>query len=142
MKSYEDCFSEGRVRKSSESLLWVNKEILCAENNLKSAKNIFKINEYDATLISAYNAILHLNRALIFSKGFSVKGHLCIIKTIEELFKDNNEIIEFISSIERALESRNLVQYDGYSMDKEAAEFMLGLAEDYLFCIKKLLKLN
>lgn len=140
MKTYKECFEEGRVRKSSESVLWVSKEILCAESNIKSAENIFRINEYDATLTSAYNAILHLNRALIFSRGFSVKGHLCIIKTIEELFKDNSELIEFISSIERSLESRNLVQYEGYSIDKEAAEFILGLANDYLICVKKQLK--
>ena len=142
MKTYSDCFNEGKVRKSSESSLWVSKEILHAESNLKSAENIFKIKEYEATLISAYNSVLHLNRALIFSKGFSVKGHLCIIKTIEELFKDNKEIIEFISSTERSLESRNLVQYEGYSIDKDAAEFMLGLASDYLVCVKKLLKVN
>lgn len=140
MKTYGDCLKEGRVRESSESFLWVSKEILTAENNIKSAENIFKIKEYEATLISAYNAILHLNRALIYSKGFSVKGHLCIIKTIEELFKDNSEIIEFVSSIERSLESRNLVQYEGYSIDKEAAEFMLSLANDYLVCVKKLIK--
>ena len=138
MKTYSECFDEGKVRKSSESLSWVNKEILCAESNIKSAGNIFKINEYEATLISAYNAVLHLNRALIYSKGFSVKGHLCIIKTVEELYKDNEEIVEFISSIERSLESRNLVQYEGYSTDKDAAEFMLSLYQrtkiKKLFC--------
>ena len=142
MKTYDECFNEGRVRKSSESTLWVSKEILHAESNLKSAENIFKINEYEATLVFAYNSILHLNRALIFSKGFSVKGHLCIIKTIEELFKENKELTEFISSIERALESRNLIQYEGYSIDKDAAEFMLGLARDYLISVKKLLEIN
>jgi uncharacterized protein (UPF0332 family) len=141
MKTYKECFDEGKVRKSSEYISWVSKELLVAKNNIKSAENIFKINEYEAVLISAYNAVLHLNKALIYSKGFSVKGHLCIIKTVEELFKDNKEIIEFISSIERSLESRNLIQYEGYSIDKDAAKFMLDLAKDYFELVKKLLGL-
>jgi uncharacterized protein (UPF0332 family) len=139
MKTYGECVSEGKIRKSVESKKWVGREIDSAKQRIKSAERVLKIKEYELSLLSAYNAILNLNRALVFNNGLIVKGHLCLIKTVQKLFVNNKEINELGRSFERALESRNLVQYEGYSVNEDQAEFMLDLAKDYLVEVEKLI---
>jgi uncharacterized protein (UPF0332 family) len=140
MKTFDECSSEGKIKLDASAKKWVAKEIKSAEYALGSAEKIKKIKENEGVMIFAYNSIMHLNRALVFSKGFSVKGHLCLIKAVQKLFSENKELLEFSSSFERALESRNLIQYEGYVASQEQAEFMLSLAQDYLISVKKLLK--
>jgi|GEM_PF-6629253 len=137
MNTFEECSNKGKVRVSPESKNWVGKEIIISQKNIDSAQKVFKIEEFEATLIMAYNSVLHSNYALVYSKGFVVKGHLCLIKTVEHLFSDVPEIMEFMSVIQRSLETRNLTQYEGYSIDKEQAEFLIDLAKDYLIVVKK-----
>ncbi|MCX6802968.1 MAG: HEPN domain-containing protein [Candidatus Diapherotrites archaeon] len=140
MRSFEECEKEGKIRAVSEAKNWVLREVKSAEHRIKSAENVNKIGEKELVLLSAYNAILNLNRALVFSKGISVKGHLCLIKAIQKYFSKDKELAELSNSFERALESRNLVQYEGYLVNEEQAEFILSLAKDYLVYVKRLLK--
>jgi len=141
MSDYLDCQSEGFIKDLERAKSWVNKEITVAEKFLKSAKINIVANQYEVTVITGYLVIFHINRALVYNKGKITKKHLCVIVAAKELYKENKDIIEFLSGAENALISRNHIQYDGYDADKEMAVFIVNLAEDYLDFVKELLKL-
>ena len=135
---FKKCKEQGKIKDLDIAKTWVQKEIIVAQNFLKSAQFNFKSKHYDMTIIAGYLVIFHLNRALIYNMGKIIKNHICAILAVKELYKDNVEIIELLSGIDNALISRNQIQYDGYNADKEMADFILCLGKDYLAIVKKL----
>jgi uncharacterized protein (UPF0332 family) len=124
MIKFKDCLEKGFIKKSTESMTWIEKEINIAKKYNQSAKTVLKIDENNLASLSAYNSIMHLNRALIFSKGYVSKNHSCLISAINELF-DDKELLELTNSFQNILLRRNNIQYDGLDADDELADFFL-----------------
>ena len=136
---FEKCVETQKIRNLEVAKEWVSKEITVAEKFLKATRFNFDSEQYDITIISGYLVIFHLNRALVYKKGKNVKTHICAMLAAKELYKDNIELSELLDGLDNALTSRNQIQYDGYDADKEMADFMLCLAQDYLDIVKKVL---
>jgi uncharacterized protein (UPF0332 family) len=139
MISFDECLKKDLIKKSTESINWVEKEIQISKKYNNSANNVLKIKENNLAALSAYNSIMHLNRALIFSKGFVSKNHTCLISAINYLFEDK-ELLNLTNSFQNLLMRRNNIQYDGLDADNELAEFFVSLNNDYLEFIINFLK--
>lgn len=137
--NFEKCVELQKIKDFKIAKDWVKKEISVAEKFLKTTKFNFDSEQYDMTIISGYLVIFHLNRALVYKKGKVVKTHICAMLAVKKLYKDNMEIFDLLSGLDNALTSRNQIQYDGYDADKEMAEFMLNLANDYFEISKKII---
>jgi len=135
----EQCQKKGFVKNSEKAKGWVKKELDVAQRFLESTKFVFKSQQYESTVIMGYLVLFHLNRALVYNKGKIVKTHICVVFAVKELYSNNKDILEMVTGAENALISRNQIQYDGYNANKEMAEFILSLAEDYFGVVKKLL---
>ena len=140
MSDYLDCLNKGSIKNLENSKSWVTKELSIAEKFYKSTEFNANAEQWGGAIIAGYLVVFHLTRALVYNKGMVAKGHFCVIAAAKELYPDNKELLEFLSSAENALISRNQIQYDGYDANKEMADFMRSLAKDYLAVVKKVLK--
>jgi uncharacterized protein (UPF0332 family) len=141
MNNLEDCLKKNLVKKSEDAKQWIEKESNLAKRYLDSAKKVLEIKENGVAVLSAYNAILHTSRMLLYSKGYLSKNHTCVIIAAEELYAQNKEIIGYLNAVKNILALRNAIQYYGRDADEELSDYVVGIAEDYLECAKKELKL-
>ncbi|MGI0086904.1 MAG: HEPN domain-containing protein [Nitrosotalea sp.] len=80
---------QNRLEKFESGNAQIKNEIENAEAKLKSAKNVLTINEWGLAHASAYNAMLHAGRALMFSKGYRTKGqnhHETVVLFVQAVF--------------------------------------------------------
>ena len=132
MTDFDNCLQKGLLKKSEDSKNWVLKELQIAEKFLNSSKKNIEIEEFEMSIIAAYDSLFHSCRALLFKQGIVEKSHYCLIAALKELFKQDNELQAFLKSIDQVRASRHRLQYSGDSAGKKEAEFVLGLAKDFL----------
>lgn len=69
-----DLLKQDRIAQFESDIDQIKNEIENATAKLKSAKNVLGINEWRLAYGSAYEAMLHAGRELMFSKGYRTKG--------------------------------------------------------------------
>lgn len=136
MSRFEECIEKGLIRKQFISEKRAENSLVVSERFLGSAGRNFEINEYEMCLIASYNSIFHSCRALLFSKGYTERNHLCMIVALVKLYNDDKILLGFLNSIDKIRISRHEVQYMGEFSSNEEATFVLKLAKDFLVYVK------
>jgi len=90
--------------------------------------------------IAAYNAIFHAARALLFSKGYVERSHVCLIIALRHLYRDELEFIDYLDTFDKIRLSRHNIQYGGVTTDKKETEYVLNFAREFLDVAMDLLK--
>ncbi len=85
---FEQCIDRGKIVKIEVAPDLISKEMTEARNDLASCERSIKENNFKWAIIQAYYSMFHSFRALIFSKGYREKSHVCIKYAIESLFVD------------------------------------------------------
>ena len=106
--NYEDCFNEGKIKINPRTKNWVDKELSSASLFLKQAETIIKLIAYESCEIIAYSSMFHSTRALLYSKGFSEKGHYCLFEYVIHLFEENKELTNLLAKADRFRETRQI----------------------------------
>ena len=83
--------------------------------------------------------MFHSVRALLYSKGFSEKGHYCLFQFTSNIFKENNELFELIAKADMSRVSRQDIAYDCMDSNKEQAQDAINTAKELLELTKKIL---
>jgi uncharacterized protein (UPF0332 family) len=120
------------LRQDPSTKKWVEQSLASAERFITDGKKNIDIDVRSMTFLAGYNSILQSSRALIFSKGYSEKSHFCMFTAIRTLFPTEKELLGYLDAITRIRETRHKIQYYGLEPDEEMAEYVLGIAEDYL----------
>ncbi len=136
----EDCIKNGLIKKDGNAKGRVDKSIEIAQRFLESAKRNFEIEDYVMSSIAAYNSAFHSARALLFSKGYVERSHTCLIVALKEMFKKEILLVDFLNTLDRLRMTRHKVQYGGYLITKEEAEFLVDFAEEFLNHAREILK--
>src|SRR3989338_4515265 len=113
--NFKECVEKGSLKKNENAKKWVEKEWLIAGKFLKSARRTFEIEEFEMSVMAGYNSLFHSARALLFKQGMVEKSHFCLIEALKELYSKDQELIEFLKSIDQVRMSRQRVQYSGDS---------------------------
>ncbi|MDE1878901.1 MAG: HEPN domain-containing protein [Thaumarchaeota archaeon] len=141
-----DLSKQDRIVEFESDVDQIKHEIQNADAKLKSAKNILCINEWRAAYGSAYEAMLHAGRALMFSKGYRTKGnshHETVVLFVEAVFsaKFSNQK-EVLASFNRARKLRNDFSYDNADIVSETqAKNLVGNAEVFVNKAKEILRI-
>ena len=130
--NFKECLEKGLLKKNESSKNWVEKEFSISEKFLKSAEKTLEIEEFEISVIAAYDSLFHSARALLFKQGIAEKSHYCLIEALKELYKNDKALIGFLKSIDQVRVSRHRLQYSGDSAGKQEAEFVKELAKDFL----------
>ena len=126
--NFEQCQKIGLIKKSQNAQERTAQSLELADKFLKSAKNNFKIGEYEVCELISYNALFHYARALLFSKGYIERSHACLFEALVYLYPDSKEIIQKADKLR--LERHNL-QYSGIFSGKPAAEYACEFTQEF-----------
>ena len=115
-----DLLKQDRIEEFESDANQIKNEIKNADAKLKSAKNVLAINEWGLAHASAYNAMLHAGRALMFSKGYRTKGrdhHETVVLFVEAVFSPKfSGQKEVLASFNKARKLRHDFTYDNAGM--------------------------
>jgi len=110
-----DLSKQDRIAKFESDIDQIKNEIKNANDKLVSAKNVLGINEWRLAYGSAYEAMLHAGRALMFSKGYRTKGsdhHETVVLFVEAVFSAKFSDKKILASFNKARKLRNSFTYD------------------------------
>lgn len=116
---FEQCISKGKIVKINIDSDLISKEMREAENDLNSCEKSLKDGNFKWAIIQAYYSMFHSFRALIFSRGFREKSHICLKYAIESLFVDAGLLDnQFLQNFDYAMKMREGADYGHiYSAD-------------------------
>jgi len=139
--NFADCRKKGLIKEDAGVSANLKNSLKSAERFLNSANSNFGIKDLEMVELAAYNSAFHSARALLFAKGFKERSHYCLAVAVRQLYKENREVVEFINSFDELRHSRHNVQYGGGLVSEEEAEYVLGLAGEFLELVKKVLNI-
>jgi len=105
--SFGDCKKIGLIKKDLNAHKRVENEINSAQHFFKSALNIFKIKEYDLTIIASYNSSFHFLRALLFKNNYIEKSHYCLVEALRKLYFNNKGFLDLLDEFDKIRMSRH-----------------------------------
>jgi uncharacterized protein (UPF0332 family) len=113
----------------------VKNEMEIAKSNVKSARRILQIEEWEIAHNTAYNAMLQAARGLMFAKGYrplSKEHHVAVISFLQAMYstKLGNELIK---NLDNARKRRNESLYDRVgSISSDQAKDLVEKAETFV----------
>ena len=93
MKSVDECFERGFLRKVDPSRIKSQQSLRLARDWLSEAEANFEAETYRSALSSAYLAVFHSARAVLFRDGVREKSHYCIGLYLQT-YVENDELEE------------------------------------------------
>ncbi|MBU0532568.1 HEPN domain-containing protein [Candidatus Micrarchaeota archaeon] len=140
----EDLIREGQLIKTRPDLKKAEKSIILAENKIEKAKVELGVEIYDNAVVSAYTAMFHTARALLFKDGFKERNHYVVCEYLRERYRNTVEM-KYINELNVLRTTRHKIIYgDDETNIKEIqraeAESAIKTAEGFLVFIRKLIK--
>lgn len=122
----------------------VRNEMEIARGNVRSARRILEIQEWEIAHNTAYNAMLQAARALMFAKGYrpmSREHHVAVVSFVQAVYsaKLGGELVR---AFENARKRRNESLYDrAGSISPEQARDLLEKAQAFVSKAADILKI-
>ena len=143
----ENLVEKGYLIKIVSSIKKAENSIKHAENSLKRAKEQFDAVIYDGAFISAYTAMFHCTRALLFKDGYKERNHYVLYEYLKEIYSDKIDK-RYINELNNFRTIRHKIIYGEEDDEKlsireveEAeAESAIKVADGFLEVIRKLIK--
>lgn len=127
---FKECINKGKIRKSSSAVNLVSKELNSADQDLKTAKESFKLKNYKWTTIQAYYSMFHVSRALIYSKGYRERSHYCLIVVLNALFVDEGLLeSRLVDAVQTGKTLRENADYEN-EFSKNSAQALLDKSQE------------
>ncbi|MEN6611351.1 MAG: HEPN domain-containing protein [Methanoregulaceae archaeon] len=126
--NFSECEARGLIRKDSSASSRVPGSLDTSARFLSAARKNIGIREFEMAEIAAYNSAFHSARALLFSLGYLERSHACLTTALNHLIRDDEEIRNFISTLDKLRLSRHNVQYGGSLVLPDEAAFAADFA--------------
>lgn len=137
---FEQCISKGKIVKINIDPDLISKEMREAENDLNSCEKSLKDGNFKWAIIQAYYSMFHSFRALIFSRGFREKSHICLKYATESLFVDAGLLDnQFLQNFDYAMKMREGADY-GHIYSADTAHELVNSASKIYKNSKELLE--
>jgi uncharacterized protein (UPF0332 family) len=116
-----------------------SKELKTAKEDLQDAKDVLKLGKTKLATVTAYYAIFHASRALLYNKRYREKSHIQLALAIKVLYVDEGLLPqEYYDNFIQALGLREMADYksrfttQGAERNIQSAEEAIKLAENLL----------
>lgn len=105
-----------------------------AEKWLEEAQKGLNSGIFNASILSAYLAMFHAARAILFLDGFREKSHYCIARYLEEKYVKSGRLeSKWVDLLDHYRELRHNSQYDvSFFTSKEEAKEALKTARGFV----------
>lgn len=139
MKTFnlQEAIRKKRIISFSDGPKVAAKEIATAREDLKDAKDVLALGKTKLATVSAYYAIFHATRALLYTKKYREKSHIQLGFAIKALFVDPGDLpIEYYDNFIQALNLREMADYKR-TFSKQGAEKNIEAARKAIEQAKK-----
>ena len=136
----EECLNKGLLKKTSGSVEQANASIRMAEHKLELAEKEFESGIYENVIITAYSAMFHAGRALLFKDGYKERSHYALYVYLDEGYSGKLER-KYLNEFNSMRLARHDLMYglDARSETKEIeAKSAIAVAEGFLKSVKGL----
>lgn len=112
--SFRRCLEQKKLIRSNEARYLIEKEESLAKDDFDNARFGLKNKRYRWSVIQSYYSMFHSARALLYSKGYRERSHLCLYLAIKEMFVKNNKVsMKILDSFQKARFLREDADYKG-----------------------------
>jgi len=138
-KDFEKCLKNRRIVKQAHAKNLIPGELQAAQDDLARAKKTFNEPDYKWSTIPAYYSMFHSARALLFTKGYREKSHVCLKYAMQALYVDEGLLDQnYVDDFDTTMLLRETADYKS-DFSKEGAEIAINNAEKFLVKAKELL---
>jgi uncharacterized protein (UPF0332 family) len=141
LKSIDDCFLRGGLRKVEPSRTKSEQSLLQAGDWLSEAEKNLEAQALRSAISSAYLAVFHSARAVLFRDGVREKSHYCIGLYLQ-MYVENGALEEdWPMLFDRIRSVRHADQYSFIALPTmEEVQASIDLAERFMERMERLLK--
>jgi uncharacterized protein (UPF0332 family) len=141
LKNIDDCFERGLLRRVEPSRIKSEQSLLQAREWLSEAEKNLEAEAYRSALSSAYLAVFHSARAILFRDGVREKSHYCIGLYLQRYVEEGTLEEEWPMFFDRIRSVRHADQYS-FQARPTAEEVRSGLdfSERFINRMERLLR--
>jgi uncharacterized protein (UPF0332 family) len=126
LKTIDDCFELGLLRKVESSQAKSEQSLLQARDWLSEAEKNLESEAYRSALSSAYLVVFHSARAVLFRDGVREKSHYCIGLYLQRYVEKGALEVEWPMLFDRIRSIRHAEQYS-FQAKPTAEEVQAGI---------------
>ena len=137
--NFKKCIENKKIFKADEAKFLVDKEMKLAAQDLEEALERLEAKKYRWPTIQCYYSMFHSARALLYSKGYRERSHICLVEAIRELFvKDGTLPKEIVEIFSKSKLLREDADYKG-DFTEDNAKVLADFAKIFLDNVKEIL---
>lgn len=141
LKNIEDCFERGLLRKVEPSRSKSEQSLLQAGEWLSEAEKNLEAEALRSAISSAYLAVFHSARAVLFRDGVREKSHYCIGLYLQRYVEDGTLEEDWPMLFDRIRSVRHADQYSFMALPiVEEVQAGIDLAERFIERMERLLR--
>lgn len=140
LKSIDDCFERGLLRRVEPSRTKSEQSLLSARDWLSEAEKNLEAGAFRSAVSSAYLAVFHSARAVLFRDGVREKSHYCIGLYLQRYVEEGSLEEDWPMLFDRIRSVRHADQYSFMAKPTEdEVHEGIDLAERFIERMEKLL---
>jgi uncharacterized protein (UPF0332 family) len=133
LKNIDDCFERGLLRKAEPSRTKSDQSLLQAKEWLSEAEKNLEAEALRSAISSAYLAVFHSARAVLFRDGVREKSHYCIGLYLQRYVEDGTLEEDWPMLFDRIRSVRHADQYSFMALPiVEEVQAGIDLAERFI----------
>jgi len=141
LKNIDDCFERGLLRKVEPSRIKSEQSLLQAREWLLEAEKNLEVEAYRSALSSAYLAVFHSARAILFRDGVREKSHYCVGLYLQKYVEEGALEEEWPMLFDRIRSVRHADQYSFQARPTDGeARSGIDLAERFINRMEQMLR--
>jgi len=138
---FNECMKKGLIRKTVPSRSKAKKSLEASLKWLEESEKNFKSDALKSSLLSAYLAVFHAARSILFFDGYREKSHACVARYLEERYVREGLLEpKWVEMLDHFREIRHADQYSfNFSASEDESEDAIKKSREFVFRMKKLL---
>jgi uncharacterized protein (UPF0332 family) len=138
---YDDCLAKGLIKKTAPSKDKAKQSLLVAGKWFEEAVVNASGHALRSSLLSAYLAVFHAARAILFYDGYREKSHACIARYLEANYVSKGKLeSKWVQMLDHLRETRHTDQYSfDFFTSSDEVEEALEKSKAFVARMKKLL---
>lgn len=137
-----ECFEKGLLVKAPVSKDTVKSTVNLAKHCIERASGNFRMEYFDVAFILAYQALLHVARALVFKDAIKERSHVCVVLYLKQKYRQDQRVTKYIDILDSYRVSRHEITYRGGYVSEEEASGAIEDAKDFLKIVNEILGLK
>ena len=136
----DECLTKGLLKKDEKDSGKAANSIRTAERKLRIAEREFEAKIFESVVVSAYTAMFHAARALLYKDGFKERSHYALCVYVGEKYDGKLEK-RFIHELESLRTERHELMYgieEEFEVKENEAKNTIEVAGEFVRAVKKL----